>query len=274
MSYKSTIDTPPYSKERILEIFLEFSRDFSRLMKAPSKNQLALAHHVINKVFVPDCKLIDLGGGLNPLNGVIARLGGSVTVIDIFEYDLAWQVGKTSNEFAADCAEKKRYLESVGVKFVDSDICKLDLRDMFPATSIDAITSHHCLEHLHQSPKAVLESALDVLKPGGRMMLEVPNAINLLKRIKVLAGQTNYGSYEQYYDASNYTGHIREYSVSDLKTLARKLELSSFRIYGKNWYGTLYNKLGENHLSTFFDWNLQRFPNLCGSLFLEYQKPA
>lgn len=106
------------------------------------------------------------------------------------------------------------------------------------------------------------------------MLLEVPNAVNLLKRLKVLAGRTNYGSYGDFYDAVNYTGHVREYAVSDLHALARRLGLSSYAIYGKNWYGTLFDKFGESPLSGVIDWSLQRFPGLCGSLFLDFRKPA
>jgi SAM-dependent methyltransferase len=263
-----------YSKAKVDEIFLEFSRDLPRLLRPPTKTQLAMVHHVLDQVFTPDCRIVDLGGGLNTRNGVFARLGGSVTVIDIFEYDLAWSVGKEPEQFAADCAEIKQYLSSAGVRFVDSDICKVDLRNMFAAGSIDAVTSYHCLEHLHQSPKAVLESALQVLKPGGRLLLEVPNAVNLLKRLKVLAGHTNYGSYEHFYDAVNFTGHVREYAVFDLHTLARRLGLSSYTVYGKNWYGTLFEKVGDNPVSGMIDWSLQRFPGLCGSLFLDFRKSS
>jgi SAM-dependent methyltransferase len=263
-----------YSKAAVDEIFLEFSRDLPRLLPPPTKSQLAMVHHVLDRVFTPGCRIVDLGGGLNPRNGVFARLGGSVTVIDIFEYDLAWSVGKGPEQFAADCEEIKQYLTSAGVRFVDSDICKVDLRSIFAAESVDAVTSYHCLEHLHQSPKAVLESALRVLKPGGRLLVEVPNAVNLLKRFKVLAGRTNYGSYEDFYDAANFTGHVREYAVCDLHALARRLGLSSYAIYGRNWYGTLFDKLGDNAISGMIDRSLQRFPGLCGSLFLDFRKSS
>lgn len=262
MEFRSDVDA----------VFASFSETMPDLIRPRTKSQLDFTYHVLEKVFVPHCKIIDLGGGLNPLNGVIAALGGSVTVLDIFEYDLGWVRASKSNDFAEDCARKREHLESVGVRFIDCDIAQTDLRKFFSPESVDAITSYHCLEHLHQSPKAVLESALTVLKPGGRMLIEVPNAINLLKRIKVLMGHTNHGSYTDYYDSANFTGHVREYSISDLYALAERLRLSEYRIYGKNWYGTLFDRLGNNPLTQLADLGLQQFPGLCGSLFLYFVK--
>ena len=261
-----------YDKNKVVDIYKKFESDLPNIIQLPSYSQLSMTHHVLEQVFVPECRMIDLGGGLNARNGVIASMGGKVTVMDIFEYDLAWHTGKTVDQFTADCNEKMNYLKSLGIEFINTDICKIDLRDSYASGSIDAITSYHCLEHLHQSPKSVMESAIDVLKPGGKILLEVPNAVNLLKRIKVLFGKTNYGSYHEYYESNNFTGHIREYSVKDLEILADKLGLSPYEIYGKNWYGTLYDKFGHNVISRFIDKGLQCFPGFCGSLFLFYQK--
>ncbi|GEM_PF-5417125 len=134
-----------YSHAKVDEIYREFSRDLPGLLPPPTKKQLAMEHHVLHQVFTPNCMIVDLGGGLNPRNGAIARLGGSVTVIDIFEYDLAWSVGKEPEQ-----------------------------------------------------------------------------------------------------------------------SLTRRLV----------WYGTLFEKLGDNPVSGMIDWSLQRFPGLCGSPFLDFRKSS
>jgi SAM-dependent methyltransferase len=263
-----------YSQSEVARIFEDFAKSAPQLFKKPGKRKLEYIYHLLDKIFSPGGKLIDLGGGVNPVNGVITRWGASVTVLDIFEYDLAYLDGRKPDEFAAACSSAKAFLEAVGVNFHDCDLCTVDLKTLFAPNSIDAIFSTHCLEHFHQSPRIVLQSALEVLKPGGNLLLEVPNSINLLKRIQVLLGKTNYGSYNFYYDAINYTGHVREYSVADFHALARKLGLETYSIYGKNWFGTLYEKCGDNSATAFVDKCLQRFPGLCGSLFLAYTKPA
>ncbi len=258
----------------MLRIFEEFANASPPLCKLPTRKKFAAIFHTMDRVFSPGSAIVDLGGGLNPLNGVMARLGASVTVLDIFEYDLAYLDGKSHHEFAAECGRARTFLQQLGVALRDCDLCKTDLTTLFTPNSVDAIVSHHCFEHFHQSPRVVLESSLVVLKPGGCLLIEVPNAVNLLKRLQVMVGQSNYTSYDLYYDANNYTGHIREYTASDFTALARKLNLEAYTIYGKNWFGTLYEKLGDNAISSAIDFCLQSFPGLCGSLFLEYRKPT
>lgn len=253
------------------QIYRQFAREAPALFDQPTDRRVDESTHVVDRVFVKNGVLIDLGGGLNPLNGVLASLGMSVTVLDIFEHDLAW-VRASGENFLEDSTMKKAFLERVGVTFIECDVCSCDLRSRFTLDSVDAITSYHCLEHLHQSPKKVLESALAVLKVGGSLLIEVPNAVNLLKRFKVLMGKTNYAPYGDYYDSINFTGHIREYSVSDLSELAANLELKKFNVYGKNWYGTLYEKLGYGAFGKSVGGLLERFPGFCGSLFMYHKK--
>jgi SAM-dependent methyltransferase len=263
-----------YSKSEVRKAFTKFASDMPVIMGQPTESKLRFSYHLLDKFFEPGCTVVDLGGGLNEFNGVFVSLGGHVKVFDIFEYDLAWYRETTLDKFKKDCERKREYLEAVGVQFHHIDISTCDLRDSYPKNSVDVITSYHCLEHLHQSPRFVLESAIDVLRPGGLLLVEVPNAVNILKRLKVLAGYTNYEPFSDYFDASNFTGHIREYSVGDLTALARRLKMETFNIYGRNWYGTLYDKFGDNFFSRSLDKILQLRPGLCGSLFLEYRKPA
>jgi ubiquinone/menaquinone biosynthesis C-methylase UbiE len=79
------------------------------------------------------------------------------------------------------------------VRFIQHEISTRDLTTHFADNSIDVVTSFHCIEHLHGSPRLVLEAAMRVLKPKGIMIIEVPNAANVRKRLAVLCGRTNYG---------------------------------------------------------------------------------
>jgi hypothetical protein len=107
-----------------------------------------------------------------------------------------------------------------------------------------------------------------VLKPGGTLVIEVPNAANILKRAKLLFGVTNYPSYATFYEKDQWVGHVREYTVGDLEQLARRLRLSQWRIEGRNWYGALYRCGLPDFAAKALDKVLQLRPGLCGSLFL------
>jgi SAM-dependent methyltransferase len=209
---------------------------------------------------------VDLGGGLNIANGVLAELGMTVWVIDLVEEYFPQSSMKTEG------TEQVAFLESKGVQFIRADLVEFNLLDHFNPGSVDVVSSYHTLEHLHHSPRRMLASSMKTLKPGGRVFFEVPNATNLLKRLKVLIGRTNYQPFKGFWEVDRYYGHIREYCVDDLRQLAMQLDLSNVQIVGKNWYGSLYAVIPSRPAARVVDSILQIRPGLCGSLFLSGRK--
>lgn len=79
------------------------------------------------------------------------------------------------------------------------------------------------LEHLHDSPRDLLNDLLELAKPGGLLFVTVPNAVN---GISVLFGKTNLPGFEGYYwYPGAWRGHVREYVRDDLVLLSRYLNL-------------------------------------------------
>jgi 2-polyprenyl-3-methyl-5-hydroxy-6-metoxy-1,4-benzoquinol methylase len=212
--------------------------------------------------------VIDLGGGVSAHNGVLAQLGMTVYVIDMLsEY---WEHKATA---PVNICHEVQALEACGVRFIQQDISTCDLTKTFDENSIDIVTSFHCIEHLHHSPRLVLDSAMRVLKPGGTMLIEVPNAANARKRLAILCGHTNYGSYNSFYYNVPFVGHVREYTVGDLRHLAQNLGASSCQLFGKN--DTVYGSWVRTiplRIRKLLDRGLQMLPGLCSSLVLELTK--
>jgi hypothetical protein len=74
------------------------------------------------------------------------------------------------------------------------------------------------LEHLHVAPSLVLGFLRGHLEQGGVLVLQTPNAASLGKRLKLLAGRNPYEMIRT--DPGN-PGHFREYTLSELRALAR-----------------------------------------------------
>jgi SAM-dependent methyltransferase len=188
----------------------------------------------------------------------------SIYVVDLLsDY---WEL-KATNPTAI--TREIKFLEACGVQFIHGEVSTFDFRTHFVDKSVDVVTSFHCLEHLHQSPKFVLESAMRALKPSGLLLIEVPNAANIRKRIALLMGHTNYPDYSTFYYSSPYVGHVREYTVGDLRQLGRNAGATKYRIFGKN---TIYGPWAERipyPIRRPLDVWLQLFPSLCSSLLLE-----
>jgi SAM-dependent methyltransferase len=211
--------------------------------------------------------LVDLGGGIAVHNGVLAQLGMSVYVVDLLsDY---WE-RKAANPTAIN--REIELLERCGVQFIRGEVSTFDFANRFAANSIDVVASFHCIEHLHQSPKFALESAMQALKPGGLLLIEVPNAANIRKRIALLMGHTNYPAFDSYYYSPAFVGHVREYTVGDLRQLGQNLGGPRYRILGKNTtYGHWVERIPHS-IRRVLDAGLQPFPGLCSSLLLEVTK--
>jgi SAM-dependent methyltransferase len=90
----------------------------------------------------------------------------------------------------------------------------------------DMVALLSVLEHLHESPRLLLNDLLRRLRDGGLLLVTVPNAVNLRKRLAVLAGRTNYPPFDEFFwYPSTWRGHVREYTRGDLESLVRFMEL-------------------------------------------------
>ena len=208
-----------------------------------------------------------MGGGISIHNGLLAQLGMNVYVVDLLgEY---WE---RRTWVGTSIDQEVRALEASGVKFIQEEVAACDLTTHFADNSVDAVTSFPCLEHLHQSPKRVLESAMRVLKPGGILLIEVPNAANVRKRLALLFGRSNYLPYGMYYHSSDYRGHVREYVADDLRQLAQNLGATSYRIFGHNGYAGKWAEAIPSQVRQSLDAVLRVSPGLCGALLLQLTK--
>ena len=91
----------------------------------------------------------------------------------------------------------------------------------------DVIISIATIEH-QTNPKKFLEKIKTAIKSDGYIYLATPNVSHLLNRIRFLFGRSSLGNLENFYQqGENFTGHWREYTLSELKQMC---VLSGFKI--------------------------------------------
>jgi len=106
---------------------------------------------------------------------------------------LAEALGKNDNvvsgiEYDATDAEKARpFLKDLVV----ADLNVVDLAEQFAAHSFDVIIFGDVLEHLLY-PVSVLRSALALLRPGGSIVISIPNVAHGAVRLSLLQGRWDY----------------------------------------------------------------------------------
>ena len=114
----------------------------------------------------------------------------------------------------------------IGVQFSGGKVCGFQAEKTM-------IMLHDVLEHLHDSPRDLLNDLLELAKPGGLLFLTIPNAVNIRKRVNVVFGQTNLPAFEGYYwYPGSWRGHIREYVKNDFVKLSEYLNLEVLELRG------------------------------------------
>lgn len=162
----------------------------------------------------PGSAILDFGCGPCDKTAILQFLGFHCSAYDDLKDD--WHKLPGNREKILSFANK------CGIDFKQTNAGMLP----FDKNSFDMIMLHDVLEHLHDSPRDLLNDLLDLAKPNGLLFVTVPNAVNIRKRIDVLFGKTNLPRFEGYYwYPGSWRGHIREYVRNDLVKLSDYLNL-------------------------------------------------
>ena len=184
-----------------------------------------------------------------------------VTLIDDF--------GDSNNRPVAK--EALRLHQKAGVRILAGDVATATF-DIAPA-SIDVLTCFDALEHWHHNPRRILHSALAWLRPGGLLVSQTPNCVNLRKRLTVPFGIGKWSPFDNWYSEETFRGHVREPDVSDLRRIGADLRLEQIEILGRNWLGAIGRTGAVAAITRVIDKPLRLRPSLCSNIYLIGRKP-
>lgn len=121
----------------------------------------------------------------------------------------------------------------------DSDHYTFDLNDaQYPEKWIevpksDLIIMAEVLEHLYTSPIRVYGFVNSFMNQGSRFIVGTPNAVTLVRRLKLMLGQN---PYELIRTTRDNPGHFREYTLPELKALGKEAGLDTVSAEIKNYF--------------------------------------
>jgi hypothetical protein len=164
-----------------------------------------------------------------PAKATILDIGFFIPIVPITLSKLGFQVCSIENLAFYDRAldDIISYVsKSYRIDVLDIDIVNDDIGedDRFDAVILSAI-----LEHLNGTPKTIITRAQALGKENANYLFAVPNVAAIGKRISLLLkGSPPFPPISDYYhSAYPFTGHNREYTISDLKYI---LTQSGFEI--------------------------------------------
>ena len=205
------------SRQRITELYFEAVKEFNDSAFARENDYQIYplpAHHVTEAMQVaallpPGGTVLDVGTGYGLVPRILQRLGARA-----ISTDFPTTGGNGPLQRLIDLGIEGHFLQ-VGAEPLP-----------VPDASVDVVFVGNVIEHLPHSPRPFMADLKRVLKPGGHLVMDTKNAVDLKTRLKMLLGISNWPPIETIYDLDFNPHHHKEYTLAELKKL---LELAGFR---------------------------------------------
>jgi SAM-dependent methyltransferase len=161
------------------------------------------AHHTRGQEPV---SALDVGGFLGAFPLALARIGVDVTLVEEYDY------------YHGAFDDLKAFLESQGITIWATDFTQPLFEP--PPRRYDLVTNMAMLEHLANSPKALMDNLHSSLSDRGLLVVDVPNIGYWPTRLRALRGESIHQGYDLYYASEPpFLGHHREYTPAELRDL-------------------------------------------------------
>lgn len=108
----------------------------------------------------------------------------------------------------------------------------------------DIIVFSEVIEHLYTSPELVLKFLKSLLKAGGIIIMQTPNAVALHKRIKMMFGKNPYHLISK--NTSN-PAHFREYTADELAEYCHQAGFNIEKMSIENYFDYRYRNHADGH---------------------------
>lgn len=199
--------------------------------------------------------VVDIGSGLTPFAAVLSSFGYHGIMVDDFQ-----------DRWHTDCASTLDLMRSMGTSIISCDA--LTQIDKNIKNNVDAVVIFDMLEHLHSTPRPMLQALVSKINIGGILLIGVPNCVNLRKRLTVPFGNGRWSAIQEWYVDPIFRGHVREPDVDDLIYIAGDLGFSDYKIIGRNWLGYKSRFGFVRALNPIGDKLLRLRPALCSNIYL------
>jgi hypothetical protein len=137
----------------------------------------------------------------------------------------------------------------------------------------DLVMLSDIIEHLHESPRDIMNLSIACLREGGWCVVTMPNSVNLRKRLSVLLGRTIYPPATQFFESrGRWRGHIREWTPAETGALLRWIGLEGVVV--RTFHGMVGRRLPSPLLRTLYRVFTLMAPNTRDSICAWGAKPA
>lgn len=172
---------------------------------------------VITDVLPHGGKILSIGSGPCDLEAILSNIGYQVTAVDDLE-DPWYKIGENRERI-------NKFAENMNINFFMESFESFSSNEKF-----DTVILIDIIEHLHTSPRILLNQAISLLRENGLLIVQTPNIAALKKRVNLLLGKNFQDRDLFYWTIGEYRAHIKEYTSSDLSWLLYNHHIFSIKI--------------------------------------------
>ncbi|MCL0086750.1 class I SAM-dependent methyltransferase [Thermodesulfovibrionales bacterium] len=208
-------------------------------------------------------RILDIGCGGMDKTGLLTLMGYEMHGADDFQDP--WHRRDDNLE------KLEKFAKELGITLTIQDVenYKLDYSENY----FDGCMINDVIEHLHRSPKDLLNNAGNWLREGGVLLVTMPNSVNLRKRLSVMLGRSNYPPVDMFYEnIGPWKGHVREYTLAEQEYILRKNGFSI--LFSGTYHAMLETKLKPRFARCVYSAICRLLPTLRDSLVTVAQKPS
>ena len=183
---------------------------------------------------------------LDLVDGVIGEVGGTARVLDVgpsYETELMRRLWTDAQIDSLGFEDPRLMAARPGERHIEFDLADAVDETKWPhAEPYDLIVLAEVIEHLYTSPVRTLQMLTSLLRPGGKILIQTPNAAAMSRRFWLLMGRN---PFEPIRDDVHQAGHFREYTAAEVRDLCAKAGLRVLRVDLQNYFltGSMKNQL-------------------------------
>ncbi len=152
-------------------------------------------------------RILDIGSGMGIVALALTKLGYQVDGLDKYVF-----LPDTYISLSANAIENLRTIWAKN----NLQIINKDIQDFIPNTQYDCVINIAVIEH-QRDPKKFIQNCLAHLKPNGLFFCVTPNMVDVLNRLRVLAGRSAFRDLKSFFEAGEkFVGHWREYTLKEV----------------------------------------------------------
>jgi SAM-dependent methyltransferase len=157
-------------------------------------------------------------------------------VLDIGTTPFTLYVKKANPHFEVFTLDRTELLkERCSSNGVELRTCDLDSDALpFPDDFLDVVIFTEVLEHVFRPPSEILSEVRRILKPGGTLILSVPNIAYILNRVRLMLGRTHLEDPDEQLRKTwvHGHGHLHEYTLSEIVSVVGRV---GFEVQSKRY---------------------------------------